>query len=87
MTRRRMMSRAATLLCVGALAGTSMIGCGHGRWNTTPGISSLSVSKQRDWNRAAVTNDTNLRALVRDFTGPLWMMDRPSRLHPLPSPY
>lgn len=86
MPRRRSRIHAACVLCAGALASTALVGCGHYRGNPTPGVGTLNVSNARNWNRAAITHNTNIRALRGDFTN-FWLYDRPSRLHKQPSPY
>ncbi len=86
MSRRRTRVHAALVLSAGAIAATTLVGCGGYRGNPTPGVGTLNVSNVQNWNRAAITRNTNIRAMRNDFTT-FWLYDKPSRLHKQPSPY
>jgi hypothetical protein len=86
MNHRRYRTRSVLALTLGAIASVSLIGCGAYRLNPTPGSAILGGSNDQAWNRAAITQDTNLRAMTNDWAS-FWLLDRPSRLHKEPSPY
>lgn len=86
MSRRRTRIHAAFVLSAGALVAMTMVGCGHYRGNPTPGVGTLNVSNAQNWNRAAITRNTNIRAMRGDFAN-FWLYDKPSRMHRQPSPY
>ncbi len=86
MNYRRYRTRSVLTFTLGAIASVSLIGCGAYRLNPTPGSAILGGSNDKAWNRAAITVDTNLRAFTNDWAA-FWLLDRPSRLHPIASPY
>lgn len=56
------------------------------RGNPTPELDTLSKTHDNIDNRLTITSDSNLRMLNEDI-GRALLLDRPSRLSPVPVPY
>ncbi|MBL0927954.1 MAG: hypothetical protein IBJ11_09945 [Phycisphaerales bacterium] len=88
--RRTIAVRFAMLAAAGAFAVAG--GCSKDnradswRWNPSPAEMTLQQRDEDIANRIAVTNDENLRQFNSDL-GRLFLLDRPSRMSPEPSPW
>lgn len=85
-SRSRTVVRGIAVTAALALGLSASVGCAYHRFNPTPGVNSLGISRERNRNRVATTINTNLRA-VRSDAARFWLLDRPSRLTKQPMPY
>ncbi|MGD9693038.1 MAG: hypothetical protein AB7G17_09645 [Phycisphaerales bacterium] len=81
------------ILTATALLSVTLVGCSAQqsrlaayRMNPSPDVDTLSKTHDNIDNRLTITSDTNFRMLNEDI-GRALLLDRPSRLSPIPVPY